>query len=372
VDGLGWLDHQELIAYLTKDLKLKLDIEPQPLFSILPTKTEFAKWSLYSQRLPDKAAPNSDAGKGFTFSQGKRYTDKQIDKLYKDLRRKKYRIYCWDTIQFDELFHHQTDWVSLYQRERTLTLKMIAERIQFCMEEYPEPDALQVVIASDHGQIMGITTQISNPPPELDLQGRMGLGRTDDPRFAVLEPDRFALPSDISVVRGAGSLSAYSYTTNQGIIGSHGGLFPEEVVVGFSSLCRQVKRSPVLVDLYGEVNAGQPGTVSLTVNNTNHVSLTNLQLSVSEVPLLSQGYSLQSNIQSIPANSSIAIKIPLASAMEMPANYRENIVRVPLHGHLRFQYAGTYEQGTAALSEQSVLTIKQMFSSGIEGLDEFL
>ncbi len=74
----------------------------------------------------------------------------------------------------------------------------------------------------------------------------MALGKTDDPRFAVLESDRYGLPHDISIVRGSGSLGSFSYTSNKEIIGSHGGLFPEEVVVGVSVLRKAVQRCPVL------------------------------------------------------------------------------------------------------------------------------
>jgi len=54
VDGLGWLDHQELVAFLTKNNKLAVETAIQPRFSILPTKTEYAKWSLYTQLLPSR------------------------------------------------------------------------------------------------------------------------------------------------------------------------------------------------------------------------------------------------------------------------------------------------------------------------------
>ncbi|WP_353259907.1 serine/threonine protein kinase, partial [Prochlorothrix hollandica] len=52
IDGLSWLDHQQILEYLTQSRKLQLQEPLTPCFSILPTVTGYAKWSLYSQKLP--------------------------------------------------------------------------------------------------------------------------------------------------------------------------------------------------------------------------------------------------------------------------------------------------------------------------------
>ncbi|MEH2338965.1 hypothetical protein [Nostoc sp.] len=63
VDGLGWLDHLELLSLLTNNYKLAVETAIEPRFSILPTKTEYAKWSLYAQLFPNDSAWVADAGK---------------------------------------------------------------------------------------------------------------------------------------------------------------------------------------------------------------------------------------------------------------------------------------------------------------------
>jgi hypothetical protein len=78
--------------------QLSLEVALQPRFSILPTKTEYAKWSLYSQLLPRDSSWVPDAGKGFTkLGIGERYTDNQKAELLRDLRTGKHKLYCWDT-----------------------------------------------------------------------------------------------------------------------------------------------------------------------------------------------------------------------------------------------------------------------------------
>ena len=65
----------------------------------------------------------------------------------------------------------------LYKVKRPTTLEGIAREIQSFVEEYPNPQLLRVAIASDHGQIMGTSQQITHCPPELEPQGRIALGQ---------------------------------------------------------------------------------------------------------------------------------------------------------------------------------------------------
>ena len=103
--------------------------------------------------------------------------------------------------------------------------------------------------------MIGEVEHLSNCPEGLDPKGRMAIGKTDDPRFVVLEAERYGLPHDLSIVRGAACLNAFSYTEKKEIIGSHGGLFPEEVVVGVSVLRPFTARLAVQVTCQGEGEA---------------------------------------------------------------------------------------------------------------------
>ncbi|MEH1892409.1 MAG: BREX system Lon protease-like protein BrxL [Nostoc sp.] len=225
VDGLGWLDHLELLSLLTNNYKLAVETAIEPRFSILPTKTEYAKWSLYAQLFPNDSAWVADVGKAFVkMGMGKRYTDRQVDKLYNALRKKTSKLYCWDTDIFDSLYHSQKDWQSLYKLDRLHTLEGIAKKIDYCLQQYPDPDALRIVIASDHGQMIGTSEKITHCPSELEPKGRMAIGKTNDTRFVVLEGDRYGLPHDISIVKGSASLGSFSYTSNKKIIGNEDNL----------------------------------------------------------------------------------------------------------------------------------------------------
>lgn len=368
VDGLGWLDHQELLSYLTRNSKLSVETAPQPRISILPTKTEYAKWSLYTQLPPSHSSWVPDAGKGFPMiGVGKRYTDRDYKRgtLHRDLKKNAQQLYCWDTDKFDHLYHTEQDWQNLYQVQRPYVLEGIARDIEYCIKQHPHPEQLRIVIASDHGQMLGEVEQLTNRPENLDLKGRMAIGKTNDPRFVVLEAERYGLPHDISIVRGAACLNAFSYTEKNEILGSHGGLFPEEVVVGVSVLCQLSAHLAVHVVCRGEGEPGKAGELTLTVKNLNTVPLTQLCLYISKLPDLKAGYAIES---SIPAGKELSISIPVSSFPELHPNHEGN--QFSLTGELKFRFADL-ESGTASLDTESQLIVKQIFSSGLD-IDDFL
>lgn len=367
VDGLGWLDHQELIDILTEDKQLTLEKDIKPLFSILPTKTEYAKWSLYSQLLPENDSWKPNAKDGFSnIKSAQRYTDHNKHQLIQDLKNNEYKIYCWDTDQLDKLYHQEKDWKTLYKVERITRLEGIVRHIKYILEEYEQSEKLKIIIASDHGQMMGEVQKLANCPAELQSQGRMAIGKTDDPRFIFLEARRFGLPHDISIVKNSDCIAAFNYTKDKEIIGSHGGLFPEEVVVGFSVLGKSVKRYPVFVTCTGEGSATQAGELEITIHNNNLVSLKNLCLYIDELIDFKTGKMLSIIIQ---PSEKVTKKIPINKYPELPPD--KNKDKIKLSGRLTFVFASS-EPEMSEIDSNSFITIKQIFSSGIQGgLDEF-
>ncbi|BDI15078.1 hypothetical protein ANSO36C_08800 [Nostoc cf. commune SO-36] len=314
----------------------------------------------------DDSAWVADAGKAFVkMGMGKRYTDRQVDRLYSALRKKTSKLYCWDTDIFDSLYHTQKDWQSLYELDRPHTLEGIAKKIDYCLQQYPDPEALRIVIASDHGQMMGTSEKITHCPPELEPKGRMAIGKTDDTRFVVLEGNRYGLPHDISIVKGSASLGSFSYTSNKKIIGSHGGLFPEEVVVGVSVLRKSIQRLPVLLFCLSEGKPRQAGKLEITIENPNSVPLTDLCLYIHELPDFQQGKLLK---QEIPANQRFSFQIIIPEVPPLPPNYPGN--NLSLTGNLTFRFAYAEIESTA-LTPDSKIIINQIYSSGFD-IDEFL
>ena len=366
IDGLGWLDHQELVAILTDKNSMAIETALSPRFSILPTKTEYAKWSLYTQLLPNDPTWRDDAGKGFPrMGMGERYTDNRLHQLHKALQDEKYQLYCWDSDELDSLYHQERDWQNLYQVQRLHILEKIAKEIEYCLAQYPHPEQPIVVISSDHGQMIGEIEQLTQCPEGIIAKGRMGFGKTDDARFVILEAGRFGLPHDLSIVKGAACLKAFNRTMEGEIIGTHGGLFPEEVVIGVSVLRQSVERYPVIVFCQGEGKARQPGHLTVIIDNPNKVPLTDLYLQINELTSLKTGMPLEAII---PAKEKVTLNIKIPEFPELPVDSTGN--QLSLSGHLDFRFANT-ESGTSMTESSSAIKIEQMFRSGFD-IDEFL
>ncbi|QIZ72616.1 hypothetical protein [Oxynema aestuarii] len=365
IDGLGWLDHQFLVEYLTaRDLHLETAIVPR--FSILPTTTEFAKWGLYAQLTPRSQDWDDNIDRAFaTIGVGQRYTDRQESKLKDDLSKNTHRLYCWDTVELDKLYHQNQDWQLVYQTKRPNRLREIGDRLIFYLQQYPEKEQVKIVISSDHGQLFGGSSKYQDCPTNLEPRGRMAKGKTDDPKFLVLSGDRFDLPYDISVVKGSESLNGFNYSQNQAIIGSHGGLFPEEVVIGYSVLSCQIRRSPIFVNCRGQGKAQESGTLHLSIKNPNPVPLTDLCLYVNELEECKQGKAINGTVS---ANSTTSLTVCIDRCPELPPNASDR--RLALSGRLDFKYANV-ESASSVLDSEAAIAIEQIFSSGGINLDDF-
>ncbi|MHC0068698.1 methylation-associated defense system protein kinase MAD6 [Nostoc sp. UIC 10890] len=367
IDGLGWLDHLELLSFLTQNQQLAIETYIQPRFSILPTTTAYAKWSLYTQLLPNDSAWVKNAEKALPKMEiGKRYTDSDKAKLRQDLKKGKHKLYCWDTQQFDELHQTERDWQHWYKVKRPHTLEGIAREIQSFVAEYSYPEQLQVIVTSDRGQILGVCEQITYPD-NIEAQGRIVIEKIDDPRFVVLESDRYGLPHDISIVKGAATLSSFSYSQNRKTFGSHGGLFPEEVVIGVSILRKSVQRRPVLVYCRGEGEVGKIGKLEITIDNPNSVPLMDVCIRIHELSNLNYGIPLETII---PTNDKLTLTINIPKVPELPPGYEGDILS--LSGELNFRFPSCEIMSTS-LAADSTFRVEQIFISGIAGfnIDEF-
>lgn len=365
IDGLGWLDHVELLSYLTNNNQLAIERDIEPRFSILPTKTEYAKWSLYAQLLPCDGSWVADASKAFAkMNTGERYTDGRVGKLHKDLQTSKHELYCWDTQQFDELYHTERDWQHLYNVKRPHTLAGIAREIESFVNDYSHPEDIQVVIASDHGQLLGVADKIAFYN-DVETKGRIAIGKIDNSQFAVLDRERYGLPHDISVVRGSASLGSFSYNQDKKIIGSHGGLFPEEVVVGVSILRKTVQRHPVLVHCSGGGEANKSGELTIAIDNPNSVPLKNLHLHITN-----EQYSLDLELsleEIVPANEKVTFKKQIHKLPELPPSYEGG--NIAISGALTFEFPDN-QIANANLSSDSNLAITQLYVGGFN-IDDF-
>jgi hypothetical protein len=368
VDGLGWLEHLELVRKLCSAQGFSLSVQPTPKLAILPTKTEFAKWSLYAQLLPNHSSWEPDAGKGFTASaRSDRFTDapSRREALAVDLRAGSRRIYCWDTTKYDSLFHNDTDWSHLSGVAVPNMLSTIADEIKYFVSQHPIPTSVQVVICSDHGQLIGEQQQLASLPPQFEYSGRLTFGTVQDPRFVTLDADKFGLPRTISIVRGPGCVRSYQVSQSGDSLGMHGGLLPEEVVVGVSVLRLGVKRKLIDVLCRGNGKAQHRSVLHVEIVNPNDARITDGYLYIPEIPELQGGAPIRLNVEPF---GQAAIDLVIEKWPELPPGSKSDLLK--LSGGLRFEFGGL-ENAEATISENSFIQITQMFRSGMD-IDDFI
>jgi hypothetical protein len=368
VDGMGWLEQCQLIDILSAETDLRIVSGITPRLSVLPTRTEYAKWALYAQLLPADGGCGRDIAKGFTkISLGRRYTDtpNRREALMRDLQQASQPLYCWDTTEFDALYHSEVNWEQLVRVSIPQTLRKIAHQIAFYVRQHPRPRDLSVVLCSDHGQMMGSLPPLDGCSEGFVYGGRLTVGRVPDPRFVVLEAGRFGLPHDVSVVRGSGFVSAFHSGQDGSIVGTHGGLFPEEVVVGVSVLRYGLPHRPVIAACTGTGKPRQEGEISMVITNPNEVPLTGVCLYVDQLRALRAGRLLDIEV---PASSTLTWRGAVQDWPELPVSATSN--KLSISGCIAFRFADA-EEGSAPLDEGSQMTIEQIFRSGMD-IDEFL
>jgi hypothetical protein len=368
VDGMGWLEECELVEVLATETDLRMASGVTPKISILPTKTEYAKWALFAQLLPSDGSWVKDVAKGFAkIGTGQRYTDtpSRRDALIRDLQAGDQALYCWDTTWLDSLYHDEVSWQQLSQVGIPQMLRKIAHQISFFVGKHPRPHDLQLVLSSDHGQMMGLLQPVNDCPPGFAYTGRLCEGRVPDSRFITLDADRFGLPHDVSVIRGGGCIRSFQANHEGTFVGTHGGLFPEEVVVGVSVLRYALPRRPVIASCTGDGKPRQQGEICILITNPNDVPLTGICLYVDQLTTARSGQLLDAEV---PASSKTTWRGSVSDWPQLPVSQETNELK--LTGRITFRF-GAAEEGSADLSEDSRIRVDQIFRSGMD-IDEFL
>jgi len=88
-------------------------------------------------------------------------------------------------------------------------------------------------------------------------------------------------------------------------------------------------------------------------------------LYIDELTALKIGYPI--NIK-VPAGQKVLVQVPIPNYPELPPNHEGK--QLALTGELRFKFADI-EAGVTNLDSESLLNVKQLFSSGLD-IDDFL
>ncbi|MBP8002226.1 MAG: hypothetical protein KA314_09195 [Chloroflexi bacterium] len=278
-DGLHLLDANALLNEI-KNQTDRLTIWTNELaFAPLPTITEICKPALFAGVAPEITDRVQALGTilSDTTDPAESLTAAQPGQLY-----------LWRLSEPDRTYHHYNSSETL-RRDVDSRLSAIAAKIADIVNHVPGHLPLRLILTSDHGRLLAKAVRNLNVPTGMKSHGRAAWGQAnsnfDEKGYRVtdklvhLHAGRFGLPEDAVI-----AFEEDTFRTNDGKTGSewypHGGLYPEEVIVPWVELIRDMSLPRLTVQLKGSGQAGQSGTLILLVRNPETIPITAVKLTV--------------------------------------------------------------------------------------------
>ncbi|MEW5819216.1 MAG: PglZ domain-containing protein, partial [Cyanobacteriota bacterium] len=295
IDGLNYIDHEDLIKQLTFKNNFYLKADSKYLFSLLPSITEYSKKAMVTGYFPDDESINTlDIRESFyarneseTSFYAKDDNQNDLAKIYKEIKENdedKFYLFCFDLLELDKVYHNYSLYKDIQKEKVKKTLKDIIEKIKSIVLKFNTPEKITIVISSDHGQIIDKFEKIElNLPKELLPKGCRAIEGNDfkgltSKNLAILDALHYRLPKDYTIINDQGYFNIYNKNQEDNLAGGmHGSCFPEELLVGFSVLGYKqeglIRTSLSIQEISGKGEFEKPGIVSITIFNSNNVSL---------------------------------------------------------------------------------------------------
>jgi len=288
-DGLGWNDARLVSRLVSEASGGEVSAtQATPCFGLLPTITRFTKASVragvpYQQTVARRVQLNAEAAADVR--------DRQ-DPVVRARQLQGGQSLVWKPLQPDEAYH-ETGELSVVRRNARMALRSIAETIVDIVRAVPRTYTLRVMLTTDHGRMLGAGSREIQVPEGFEAHGRVAYREQPGPAPAAsediiwLDPATwFNLPCWVGVVRDERSFRVRRADGSQASGPdnfSHGGIWPEEVVVPWLSLARNVAPTRLSGSASGCNRVGITGTVTLqlTHHGDHRVQVRRLALSFS-------------------------------------------------------------------------------------------
>lgn len=325
VDGLSFTNHQKLLQLIgEKSAHLRV-AENSPQFAVLPTITEKAKFGLTTGKFPQENVRREwSQRKNFqaNFPDGVYTGDTGTAKLAEGLKRETPTVCYWNYMAVDECYHEQTDSMFLKYAVDT-ELRGLADKINHLVSIAKDINRVAVVVCSDHGQMITNCRKLDVDLTDKHAHGRTVLhmggqtfsfansayAKTNNGETVDLNPTSFRLSEPVTVALGSTYFVDMRASEKVGAIGVHGGLYPEEVVVGLAVLMRQPSYKSLTATAHGTGETGKAGTLSLKIDNPNLVMINPLMIEVENLEVGNQGELL---LGKVAAHQTMNFEIPIS------------------------------------------------------------
>ena len=276
LDGLHVYDANTIVQTLLKargSHRLAM-LENGLCFAPIPTVTDFAKGALIRGAQPSLIKQLSVLGEDVS------ERETPLERL--QLARKG-ELFIWLIQEPDHTYHSRNKFATL-KTDILGLLNTMAQKIIDVSENVASSVPLRIIMTTDHGRFLGESGRNIEAPNGMEAHGRAAWGQTSiqfdakgytidtEKDIVYLSKDRFGLSDDAAVI-----MSDLAFKTSHGKQKSefytHGGLFPEEVIIPWIVFERDVPMPDLDISLSGHGQANRPGILSVLVTNLSRINL---------------------------------------------------------------------------------------------------
>lgn len=272
LDGMHVPDSRTLLHSILSQTKRLEVTANEYVFAPIPTVTRFAKDALL-KGVPPHLAENLPP-------LGDILPEKHSPAIH--LRTAETgKIYFWRILEPDDTYHRKNSSENL-RHDVEGRLEAEASKIQAIVENIPDNINLQIILTTDHGRLLSETKRMIAVPEKMESHGRAAWGRSP---FSVVDEDyrieedivylnreSFGIPVDVAIPLSDGAFRDNSDRTGTKLY-PHGGLFPEEIILPWIVLTRDVKEPELTMNISGKGRARSESVCQVSLINKGDVDV---------------------------------------------------------------------------------------------------
>lgn len=274
LDGLGYADIDVFWEELSRlDTQGRFVVQDtQIAFGPLPSITRCSKPALERGVSPYRAEGEPTVGTKLT----------KDDNLTNTLQASKPgEVVIWSLQEPDSTYHESKNPGTARDMAHA-ALGGVAKRLLEHTKGFDQALPLTIIVTTDHGRLLGRSSRTQTVPAGMNAEGRAATGVADrdfpEAGFLIegdvvfLDGERFRMAEDAAIM-----LTNTSFLTRDGKHGTdafpHGGLYPEEVLVPWLVLARDLTFVPLTASLSGSGEANRTAELMLSVMNPNSATM---------------------------------------------------------------------------------------------------
>ena len=307
LDGLNLIDARELGNRIRERIPGLQCQTFGSAFAPLPTVTEYCKPPLKTGVAPHLTKTAAIIGQEFS---ARRSPADQLNAAQPG------QIFVWSSDEPDKTYHQIAD-QSITRRNVEGQLDNIVSKLEDVVSGVNPGLPLKIIITSDHGRLLTISARNIPLPEGMITHGRAAWGKTSiqypesgyviQGNLVYLHAERFGIPSEVVM-----PLDESTFLTSDGKSGneaySHGGLYPEEVVIPWQEYVRHIVRPKLDAIVRGAGQSAVRGILELEVINSSSLPL---RVEILEILAADQTLGIVNINQEIGALDKISVEIPV-------------------------------------------------------------